>query len=163
MSRCGTYQTRCIIPRSDQSSGSETLAEESLGDGPEPIGAVRVEGVPRYCRSENLCVSGALVRGCRLGVVIEVPTSDVLQQRRDRGENGRRGSLLHVLPLVDRGGEGASHVPLQSGGDRARVDGVDEDPVPGPALSGADSEQDLGSLRLGISGQQVVAAEAIVD
>src|SRR4051812_41721483 len=34
------------IPRPDPFSRSETLAQESLGDGPEPIGAVRVEGVP---------------------------------------------------------------------------------------------------------------------
>jgi hypothetical protein len=95
------------------------LAEEALGSVPQAVGALRVERVGGHGRDQLLRVHGPLIDRSGFGVVVEVPATDALQQRRDCGEDRRGCTLLNGLLLVHGRGQLADDMPLQPSGDRA--------------------------------------------
>src|SRR6185437_5774554 len=106
----------------------------------------------------------------RLGhvAVLEVPATDAVEQGRGGRQYRCRCSLLWSLP----GGTVVAaqpvelfvgHIALQVGADAARVEGVDEDAVAGPAAGRLHGEQDVGRLGLAVGGPGLVWTASEVD
>jgi hypothetical protein len=96
-------------------------------------------------------------------VVVEVAAADAIKHGCSGDEKRGRGALLRGLPQLCARDKFPADVPLELGGNRARVDGVDGNAIAGSPSGGFDGEQVDGGLGLRVGLLGVVGPEAEIQ